>query len=176
MSHVTNIAESVTIQASPAQVYAAITDLRQMSRWSPENRGATLLSPTSEQVQPGTSYWGHNRRRVMRWSTHCVVTVAVPEEHFAFAVGGLRMGERATPRFPFPIATWDYRLEATAGGTLVTETWTDERGSTGVGRFSRTMGQVLIGGRDFSEYTRANIRKSLGRLKDDLESVGAAQG
>jgi hypothetical protein len=104
-----------------------------------------------------------------RWTTRCVVTAAEPGRRLAFQVVGQMMGGKDQPRLRFPIATWEYRFEPVDGGTKVTETWTDDRGSSGFGRGSRRLDRIFTGGSTFPELTARNIEATLTRLKNDIE-------
>lgn len=158
------VSDDVEIAVSPEEVYAQVADPSQMGRWSPENRGATTAA-AGRPAAVGSTFVGHNRRGRARWSTRCVVTASDPGRHFAFDVRRIGVG-----RFLLPaaIASWEYRFEATPDGTLVTETWRDNRSwsDARAARFDR----VVTGGRLFHEFQARNIRRTLDRLKADLES------
>lgn len=167
MTRTTTLTESIVIGAAPADVYAAVSDLTRMGRWSPENAGATPVDAEPGAARVGATYWGHNRRNaLMRWTTYVEVTVAEPGERFVFRSRGMRV---ATQRVPMPIATWEYRFAPVPAGTEVTQTWTDDRGSDVMGLSARASSRMVIGGRSFVELTRRNMQTTLHRLKDDLE-------
>lgn len=167
MTRTTTLTESIVVEAAPAEVYAAVSDLTRMGRWSPENTGATPIEAGPAAAGVGATYWGHNRRNaLMRWTTYVEVTAAEPGKRFAFRSRGMRV---ATQRVPMPIATWEYQFAAAPGGTEVTQTWTDDRGSDVTGLSARTSSRLVIGGRSFVELTRRNMRATLQRLKADLE-------
>lgn len=173
MSRTTTLTESVVIAAPPEEVYAAISDLTQMGKWSPENAGATPADGATGPARAGSAYWGHNRRNaLMQWTTYVVVTAAEPGRRFAFASQGMRVGPKM---LAMPIASWEYRLEPVSGGTRVLLTWSDDRGSTAAGRASRLVARLVIGGRSFAELTRRNMQTTLQRLKQDLEAHRQAQ-
>ncbi|KRE39302.1 polyketide cyclase [Janibacter sp. Soil728] len=163
MSRTRTVSESVTIDVSPLTAWQAVSDITQMGRWSPENTGGQTTGASA--IEVGTSFVGQNRRGKGRWSTQCTVTAADPGERFAFRVH--RIGA-TKPIIPARIATWEYRFEEAEGGTLVTETWTDDR------RWPDAMVKVFdkaaTGGRTFAEYQPKNIRRTLDRLKSELES------
>jgi len=68
-----------------------------------------------------------------------------------------------------PIATWEYRFKEVDGGTRVTEQWTDDRGGSRFGRWSRRLDRIFTGGLTFPELTARNINTTLARLKADME-------
>ena len=107
---------SRTISASPEQLYALISDLPRMGEWSQENNGGKWIKGA---VGPavGARFKGKNSKGVIRWSTLLTVATADPGKEFAFDVKAMGM----------KVARWGYRLEATEGGTTVTEYWDDHR-------------------------------------------------
>ena len=114
----------------------------------------------------GDRFDGTNKRGRARWITECVVTASDPGRRFAFDVR--KIGAR-TPLVPGRIASWAYDFEPVEGGTRVTETWTDARTrwpDWAAAAFDRT----VTGGRLFSDFQRLNIRRTLDRMKTELES------
>ncbi|MFJ9688028.1 SRPBCC family protein [Streptomyces bacillaris] len=165
MPRTMSVADSIVVGAPPAYVYERLSDPTAMGRWSPENRGATVRGERRG-TYVGMVFEGRNRRGAMGWTTRCTVTAADPGERFAFRVHAI--GVRR-PRLPGPVATWDYRFDAVDGGTLVTETWTDDRRSWPdfvAGAFDR----VATGGKTFAEFQRGNIRTTLERLRTAVEA------
>ncbi len=159
------ISDSVVVAVDPRTAYARISDVTRMGRWSPENTGAVLTAPEAP-VGPGTRFVGSNVRRGFRWHTECVVTVAEPGSRFAFAVRKFGIG---TPILPVAIATWEYRFEPVDGGTLVTEIWRDDRvkwPDAAAAVFDR----LATGRAGFAVFQRGNIRRTLDRLKSELET------
>ncbi len=162
MQRTLTVSDSVTIAVDPLTAYDAVSDVRQMGRWSPENTGGQTRGEGP--VTVGSSFVGRNRRGSARWSTECTVTAADPGEHFAFRVH--RIGGRR-PVLPAAIATWEYRFERVEAGTLVTETWTDDRRWPDA--LARVFDRAVTGGRTFAEYQPHNIRRTLDRLAAELE-------
>lgn len=162
MARTLTVSDSVLIACSPQVAWEAVSDVTQMGRWSPENTGARLPSPGPPEV--GTSFIGTNRRGRATWSTECTVTAADPGERFAFRVD--RIGLR-TPRLRGRNASWEYRFEEVEGSTRVTETWTDDRRwpDAVAGAFDR----LVTGGQTFAAFQERNIRRTLDRLKRELE-------
>ena len=177
MSRRRTVSGSVVIDVDPQVAYAAVSDVTQMGRWSPENLGGTIRDGSDPgQVAVGTPFVGANRRGRAEWVTGCVVTAADPGRRFAFRVH--RIGLR-TPTVRAGIATWDYRFEpaedaarrdggTATGGTLVTETWTDDRPWPDF--VATAFDKVVTGGRTFEQFQRTNIRRTLDRLKSELEA------
>lgn len=163
MSRNRTVSDSVTIAVSPLTAWQAVSDITQMGRWSPENKGGATTG--GDPIAVGTSFVGTNKRGGARWSTQCTVTAADPGERFAFRVH--RIGVKK-PLLPARIATWEYRFEEVAEGTLVTETWTDDRRWPDA--VARVFDKAATGGATFAEYQPKNIRRTLDRLKIELES------
>lgn len=162
---ITEISDSVVVAVDPQTAYARVSDVTQMGRWSPENTGA-VLSDSGAPMGAGARFVGSNVRRGFRWHTECVVTAAEPGSRFAFAVRKWGLGKRL---LPVTIATWEYRFEPVDGGTRVTEIWHDDRvkwPDAAAAVFDR----LATGKRGFAEFQRGNIRRTLDRLKSELEA------
>lgn len=165
MSRQRTVSDTVTIDVSPEVAYDAVSDVTQMGRWSPENTGGHL--PSVGPVEVGTAFIGTNRRGSATWSTECTVIAAEPGVRFAFRVH--RIGPRK-PILTGRIATWEYRFEGVDGSsTRVTETWTDDRRWPDwvAARFDK----AVTGGQLFADHQRKNIRRTLDRLKRELEQT-----
>ncbi len=164
MSRALTVSDTVVVGVEPDVVYAALSDARQMGRWSPENAGAELADPGAP-IGIGTVFVGTNRRGRARWRTRCVVTAADPGRRFAFDVRAWGPGRRL---LPVRVASWEYTFEPAVGGTLVTETWLD--GRTGWPDWTASVFDRVATGRDsFATFQRGNIRRTLDRLKRELE-------
>jgi uncharacterized protein YndB with AHSA1/START domain len=165
MSRDLQVSDSIVIDTDPATIYEQVADPTQMSRWSPENTGARTPAD-ARPLEQGEVFDGTNKRGRARWTTECVVTAAEPGRRFAFDVR--KIGPR-TPLIPGRIASWEYTFEPTAGGTRVTETWTDLR----VGWpdwVAAIFDKTATGGRLFADFQRRNIKRTLARMKADFES------
>lgn len=104
---------TVTMDASPAEVWALVSDVTRIGEFSPETFEAEWLDgATGPEV--GAKFRGHvkrNQKGPVYWST-CRVAVCEPEREFTFDVmAGTKV-----------VNTWGYRLVPTDdGGTEVTE-------------------------------------------------------
>ena len=165
MTRQRTVSDSIVIDVSPTTAYEAVSDITQMGRWSPENLGGT--PEVSGPITVGTPFVGRNRRGRAEWVTRATVTAADPGERFAFRVDGI--GVR-TPRLTASNASWEYRFEPVAEGTRVTETWTDDRPWPDVA--ARAFDAVVTGGQTFARFQEKNIRRTLTRLKRELEAAG----
>ena len=160
------VSGSIVIAVDPATAYDAVSDVRQMGRWSPENRGA-VVKDGFEHAYVGMLFVGDNKRGPMRWQTECVVTDAEPGRRFAFDVRRYGFG-----RFMVPvrIASWAYDFEPVERGTRVTERWSD--GRTGWPDFAtRVFDPIVTSKPSFAEFQKGNIRRTLANLRTELEAV-----
>ncbi|MEV7320796.1 SRPBCC family protein [Streptomyces sp. NPDC093970] len=153
MERLWKLQESIVVEAPRTEVYAALSHLRNMGKWSPEcfwvwHRGTT--------AHAGTGFVGFNRKGPLVWFTTCRVTVAEAPHEFAFRVG----------TFGLPVALWGYRLEQEGGATRVTEYWQDLRTGRGA-RVTELLGLVFTGTRPGARAAanRAGMRTTLRRLR-----------
>ncbi|MGV0869057.1 SRPBCC family protein [Corynebacterium kalidii] len=90
------ISDSVTIAASPAEVYDLVSDVTRTGEWSAQCRRAEW---DSDDRGDGATFTGHNHRDGREWSTVSEVTAARPGEEFSWRVtsSGTRWGFRMEP-------------------------------------------------------------------------------
>ena len=150
------VSERITVQAEPAQVYRAVSDLHRMVRWSPECFAVWIWRRRS-----GTParFVGFNRRGPFVWFTTCQVVAAEPAREFGFDV----------TTFGMPVSRWGYRMTPSDGGTEVTEYWLDRRS-----RGAFVLGRIFTGrvANDRPAANREGMRTTLARLKRELELDG----
>jgi uncharacterized protein YndB with AHSA1/START domain len=145
---------SIIVAAPPDRLWALVTDVTQMGRWSPECRRCTWLDD-ADGPRVGARFRGHNKRGVLRWSSVATVVVADEPERFAFEVhpSGMR---------------WGYRLEPEDGGTRVTEYREKVRETPW---WNRVVYAVGLMGRDPDATVRAGMAETLARLKAGAEGA-----
>ncbi|MFF4983884.1 SRPBCC family protein [Streptomyces sp. NPDC001046] len=159
--------ESVVVEASPEEVFAALGDMRRMPQWSPECVGVWML-----RERPGTlpSFIGLNRNGARRWFTYCKVITADPPREFAFRVSAAGL----------PIAIWAFSVRpARTTGTgapaaRVTQHWYDlRRGRRG--RVADLLGRVAAGTSPTARVrtNRSGMALTLRRLKAAVEAAAA---
>ncbi|WP_327308912.1 SRPBCC family protein [Streptomyces sp. NBC_01298] len=165
MPRTLTVSDSIVVRARPAEVYRRVSDPARMGEWSPENLGANVHGGSRE---PGVGmvFDGRNKRGAFRWTTRCTVTALEQDRLFRFRVHAI--GVRR-PRLSGPIATWEYRFEAVPEGTLVTETWTDDRRSW-PDFVANAFDRVATRGSVFADFQRRNIATTLRNLKKALET------
>src|SRR4051812_10250655 len=145
---------STTIAAGPAKVYDLVTDLPRMGEWSPENTGGRWIRGATGPAV-GARFRGNNRRGVLRWSTTCEVTAAVPGERFAFDV----------TYGPVSISRWEYTFAPDGDGCRVTESWTERRPA-----WMKVASVPLMAVADRAAHNRRGMEHTLAALKQAAES------
>jgi Polyketide cyclase / dehydrase and lipid transport len=146
--------DAIDIDAPPEAAFAALSDLADMGRRSPENTGGVWLGGATG-PGPGVRFRGTNAHGDDEWATVATITDFVPPRLFAFDVtyGKLK------------VSRWVFEIESTPTGCRVSEHWTDRRGAL-LKRHAEKNDDY-----DRVEYTRESIRTTLERLKAELEST-----
>ncbi|MDP3714220.1 MAG: SRPBCC family protein [Mycobacteriales bacterium] len=149
-----SLSRSTEIAASPEVVWALVSDLPAMGRFSPENVGGSWKGGATGPAV-GARFTGRNRAGVRRWSTQVRVSRCEPGRAFAFDVSS----------FGLAVSRWSYDLEPTETGCRVTETWEDRRG-----RLVTTGGRLLTGVADRESHTAQGMERTLAAVKAVAES------
>ncbi|OAN35789.1 SRPBCC family protein [Mycolicibacterium iranicum] len=151
-------AVTVSMAASPEQVWDLITDVRNIGKFSPEVFEAEWLDGATGPAL-GARFRGHVRRNEIGpvyWTT-CRVTACEPGREFGFEV---LLGDRA-------VNNWHYRLSPAGAGTDVTESF----------RLSQSPLMAVysvLGGQLRRRRNLRDMRKTLERIKAAVEG-GARQ-
>lgn len=140
--------------ATPATVYALITDLDSLAELASETTHMRWRSGSS--ATPGAVFSGTNRNGRRRWTTKCTVTDATPGERFAFEV----------THSLAPVARWQYDLEVSDVGCRVTESTWDRRPA-----WFKMPAELVTGVRGRAQVNRGHIEQTLQRLKARAESA-----
>ena len=148
------VAESLEIAAPAETVYAVVTDLPDLPRWAAETVACQWIGGATGPAV-GARFRGANRRGPLRWSTTCTVTEAEPGRTFAF---------RVTTFAGLPVAEWRYDIESVGAGCRVTESTRDLRPLP-----MRLVGGVATGVLSRPAHNRANMRRTLARLRQYVE-------
>ena len=141
------------IAASPAAVYAAITDITRMGEWSTECY-ACEWHEGFDAPAVGAKFDGHNRNGDKEWTTQATITEADPGRSFVFECS----------MYDFHYATWGYRIEPTATSSRVTEWSIDLRPESALEFSIKTSGIADRAGRN-----RDTMSGTLERLAAALE-------
>jgi hypothetical protein len=145
---------TIDIAATPARVYALITDLTELATLADETE--TMRWVRGSAAVPQAVFRGANRNGRHRWTTTCTVTHAEAGHTFAFDVS-----------YPpgLSISRWQYDIEPTRAGCRVTETTWDRRPSW----FAAISG-LGTGVKDRGAANQAHIDATLTRLKARAEA------
>lgn len=154
LTDVAPIEATIEIAAPPATVWALISDLRNMARWSPQTAKSFLRSDASGL---GARFLNVNRKGLLVWPTQSKV-VRFEE--------GTEIAWRVKENFTI----WRLRLEPTAdGGTRVVQT---REAPDGISDVSVGLTKVAFGGvPKFTETLQADMGRTLTRIKADAEAL-----
>ncbi|WP_460852515.1 SRPBCC family protein [Nocardioides montaniterrae] len=143
----------IDIAATPAQVWAMVSDLPRMASWSPQVVKTVVRGGA---VVPGARMINVNRSGWKRWPTVAKVTVVEPEREIAFRVADNWLH-------------WAFELSPTAdGGTHVRHTRTAPDGLSPISAWSQ---KLAMGGQEkFDEEILAGMSTTLVRLKAEAEA------
>lgn len=145
---------SLDVAAPPEKVWALLTDITQMGRWSPECVSCEWLDGATGPAV-GARFKGKNRHGPMRWTTRSTVTKADAPSLFEWQVEQSGM-------------LWGYRFEPTAdGGTKVTEYREKTREVPFYVRLVQRSGLI---GRDRETLMVKGMHETLDRLKAAAEA------
>lgn len=141
----------IDIAAPPARVWALVSDLSLMPRWSPQCRMMKAFGP----LRAGSRTVNLNRRGPLFWPTTSQITELIPEQKLAF-----RVNENNT--------VWTYELEPTAIGTRLIES---RHAENGVKAVSNVLVNAVLGGvPNFERELLDGMNDSLARIKAAAEA------
>ena len=142
-----------TIDAPPAAVWAALTELDRMPEWSPELIGMFPLGRGGLRI--GRQYVGLNRRKAVIWPTRSVVALLEPERSLAWDT-------RSSG------ARWIYELFPESSATRVVHRRPVPRRITLI---SRLFAPLFLGGSDrHADELERGMAETLRRLRAAVES------
>jgi uncharacterized protein YndB with AHSA1/START domain len=147
------IEETIETSAPPVRVWALVSDLGRMARWSPQ---VVRTFVRGRPVQLGTRTINVNRRGLLVWPTQAKVVRFEPHREIA-----LRIRENWT--------IWSFTLEPTeAGGTRIVQRREAPDGVSGVS--VRLTNTALGGVPTFQAELREGMRQTLEAIKADAEA------
>ena len=154
LTDVAPIEATIDIAAPPARVWALVSDLRNMPRWSPQCRKTIVRGGV---VREGAKLVNINRRGLLVWPTQSMVTELVPEQKVAF-----RVKENWT--------IWSFELSPTPdGGTRVVQRREAPRG---ISDLSVRLTNTVLGGVDgFTTELEQGMNQTLQKIKRDAEAA-----
>lgn len=146
--------DAIDIEASPARVWALVSDLRRMSQWSPQV-DSVRLRDGFDRVRLGAELTHLNHEGELRWKTHSAVVRFEPEQEVAF-----RIEENGV--------VWSFRLApGPAGGTRLSQR---RETPDGISDYSLDLTERHLGGQQaFTLILRAGMRQTLERIKAAAE-------
>ncbi|MEO6472100.1 MAG: SRPBCC family protein [Aeromicrobium sp.] len=148
------IETSIDILATPADVWAIVSDMRRMPRWSPE---VIFQGFTRRELGQGTRSFNLNKRKGFIWPTSSKITVFEPERKLSFYVY-------------LAAAQWTYELEPTATGTRLTERRELPGGKRAI--LSKTTARLALGGIESHDVELIEgMNKTLARIKAEAETA-----
>ena len=154
LTDVAPLEASIEIAAPPAEVWHLVSDLRNMSRWSPQCRKTIVRGGV---MREGTKVINLNRRGLLFWPTQAKVTEFVPEQKIAF-----KILENWT--------IWSFTLSPTAdGGTRVVQR---REAPKGISDVSVRLTKAVLGGVDeFTTELEQGMSQTLEQIKLDAEAA-----
>lgn len=161
------IEQTIEVDASPARVWALVSDLPRLAEWSPQVVRTFLRG--GRPVRMGSRMVNLNRRGLLLWPTTASVVRFVPEREIAFLVR-----ENG--------ATWSFTLEpapgdtadpadpegtAGAGGTRIIQR---REAAPGLSTTSLRLTDRVLGGQvSFQAELRQGMEQTLRRIKAEAE-------
>jgi uncharacterized protein YndB with AHSA1/START domain len=149
-------AVTVHMNAPPERIWALVSDVTRIGRYSPETFEAEWLDGATGPAV-GARFRGHvkrNGRGPIYWTT-CTVTACEPNREFAFGVG--------TPGKE-PLNVWRYELVPAAdGGTDVTESFQLRESNLGLRIYWALLGWAR------GKTNRDGMRTTLERIRAEVE-------
>ncbi|MFT4126549.1 MAG: SRPBCC family protein [Gordonia sp. (in: high G+C Gram-positive bacteria)] len=143
--------ESIDINATPAQVWAVLADLKRMGEWSPQCKKMFIRGD----VGLGTRTVNINRRGPLVWPTTAKVVRFIPEQEIGF-----RIAENHT--------VWSYTITPTDTGVTVTERREAAGGKT-TALSAFLVDKVFGGDATFTEELKLGMAETLAKVKQAAE-------
>lgn len=147
---------AIEIAATPAQVWALVSDVRRMAEWSPQVT-STRLRQGYESVALGAEFTNRNVHGELEWITRGEIVRFEPDRDIAF-----RIKENH--------AVWSFSVEPTAtGGTLLTQR---RETPNGISELALDYTDQHFGGQAaFTDSLRTGMRETLERVKAAAEAT-----
>jgi uncharacterized protein YndB with AHSA1/START domain len=150
--------DTIEIDAPTDRVWALVTDIPAMAKWSPQVVRSTVKGGV---VKLGATFSNLNKQGLKRWPTGGKVVRFQPPTDTTPGDFAFRIRENRT--------VWSFELEPTAtGGTRLTERRETPHGVSGL---SLVLTKLALGGQEpFTEELRRGIRQTLERIKAEAEA------
>lgn len=148
-----DLEQSIRINATPARVWELVSDVCRMPEWSPQVTSTRLRSGFD--LGLGAEFTNRNREGELEWTTHAEIVRFDPEQELSFKVVE-------------NWAIWTFRLEADGEGTLLTQT---RDTPDGLSDLSKELTDGFFGGQDpFLATLTAGMQQTLERIKAAAEA------
>lgn len=148
------------INAPAGVVYDLVADVTRMGEWSPECVSCEWIEGAAGPVI-GARFRARNRHGLARWSNKPRVVVADRGREFGFV---------AVDPIGRDMTRWTYRMEPTATGTDVTESFEMIRT---IPLYIRLYDRWLMGVKDRKTDLEANMRRTLASVRSAAEKTDA---
>lgn len=150
--------DSIEIDAPAEEVWALVTDIPRMAKWSPQVVKSTVKGG---EVKLGATFSNLNKQGIKRWPTAGKVVRFTPPAGESAGDFAFKIRENKT--------IWSFQVEPTAaGGTRLTER---RETPQGVSNVSLVLTKLVLGGqKGFTDELRAGIRQTLERIKAEAEA------
>ena len=109
MTDIRSHTESIVVAVPPDELYDLISDVTRTGEWSPSCRECRWADGATE-AAVGARFHGRNEGQGRSWDTVSEVVAADRGREFTWVVGE-------------GYVRWSYALDATDGGTRLTESW-----------------------------------------------------
>ncbi len=109
-----NYVETISIDSSPADLYAIVSDVGRVGDLSPVSQSGAW-DDDADAGKEGAWFTGHNVIGDFSWDTRCKVVASTPGREFTFINFG--------PNGDAELVRWSYTFTEESGATLVTESW-----------------------------------------------------
>lgn len=144
----------IDIDATPAQVWALVTDVPRMAQWSPQVVRSKVKGGT---VRQGATFSNLNRQGLLHWPTNGKVVRFEPHRDFAFRIKENRV-------------VWSFELADNGrGGTTLTQR---RELPQGISTLSLTLTKYVLGGTDkFARRLEQGMEETLAKVKAEAEAA-----
>lgn len=151
--------DTIEIDAPADKVWAMVTDIPAMAKWSPQVVKSTVKGGV---VKQGATFRNLNKQGIKRWPTAGKVVRFKAPTQTAAGEFAFKIRENRT--------IWSFEIEPTAsGGTRLTER---RETPDGVSQLSQILTKVVLGGQQpFTDELRQGIRQTLERIKAEAEAA-----
>lgn len=151
---------SIEIDAPADKVWALISDIPAMARWSPQVVKSTVKGGV---VKEGAKFSNWNKQGFKRWPTNGKVVRFTPPTTGGTGEIAFRIAENKT--------IWSFALEPVATGTGTGTKVTQRRETPdGISSLSKVLTKVALGGQEpFRAELQSGMQQTLERLKAEAE-------